>query len=185
MSLSTHPSCMIIEETVTVFFFLKLTLLKRPSFLNLDEINDSLHLILVGETCAITSNLRFSCCKPKKYMKWKVLIALVNFEIYTNHNKVITVVKSYLVLPVLGRPKQWERSSRVQRACSQKTPVITPANSHSEFFKHEGNITQDMTAQVCSPFKYSTPLLSMRFSVVFVLQLVTLGFSWLIKLDYT
>ena len=125
MSLSTHPSCMIIEETVTVFFFLKLTLLKRPSFLNLDEINDSLHLILVGETCAITSNLRFSCCKPKKYMKWKVLIALVNFEIYTNHNKVITVVKSYLVLPVLGRPKQWERSSRVQRACSQKTPVIT------------------------------------------------------------
>ena len=110
-----------------LFFFLKLTLLKRPSFLNLDEINDSLHMILVGETCAITSNLKFSCCKQKKYMKWKVLIALVNFEIYTNHNKVITVVKSYLVLPVLGRPKQWERSSRVQRTCSQKTPVITPA----------------------------------------------------------
>ena len=76
MSLSTHPSCMIkkvdhvpglqfIEETVTVFFFLKLTLIKRPSFLNLDEINDSLHLILVGEACATTSNLRFSCCKQK------------------------------------------------------------------------------------------------------------------------
>ena len=29
----------------------------------------------------------------------------VNFEIYSNHNKVITVVKSYLVLPILGRPK--------------------------------------------------------------------------------
>ena len=109
----------------------------------------------------------------------------VNFEIYSNHNKVITVVKSYLVLPVLGRPKQWERSSRVQRACSQKTPVRTLANSHSEFFKHEGNITQSMTAQVWSSFKYSTPLLFMRFSVVFVLELVILGFSWLIKLDYT
>ena len=44
--------------------------------------------------------------------------------------------------------------------------------------KHHVN----MTAQVWSPLKYSTPLLFMRFSVVFVLELVTLGFSRLMKL---
>ena len=107
---------------------------------------------------------------------------MVDIEVYSNHSKDITVGKSYLVLLVLGRPKQWQRSSRVQRACSQKTPVIILENSHIEFFKHEENITQNMTAQVWSLFNYSTPLLFMRFSVVFVHELVILGFSRLMKL---
>ena len=58
-----------IQETVTVFFskvnFALRCSNKRPSFLNLYEINDSLHLILVGEACAIT--LSFTFCKQKKY----------------------------------------------------------------------------------------------------------------------
>ena len=49
-------------------------------------------------------------------------------------------------------------------------------------FQTWGKHHVNMTAQVWSLFKYSTPLLFMRFSVVFVHELVILGFSRLMKL---
>ena len=59
-------------------------------------------------------------------------------------SKKITVGKSYLALLILGRPKQRERNNKIQKSCSQKSPVKISANRFCEFF--EGNIKQFETA---------------------------------------
>ena len=63
-------------------------------------------------------------------------------------SKKITVRKSHLVLLVLRKPKRRERSSKMQRTCPQKPPVIISANSVCEFFQLKGNIEQFETAEV-------------------------------------
>ena len=67
-----------------------------------------------------------------------------------------TVVKSYLVLLVLEKPKRWEQSSVIQTACSQKTPYNSNEQLKWDLPPYAEDIGQIETAVVKYAFNNST-----------------------------
>ena len=67
-----------------------------------------------------------------------------------------TVVKSYLVLLVLEKPKRWEQSSVIQKVCSQKTPYNSNEQLKWDLPPFAEDIRQIETAVVKYAFNYST-----------------------------